>query len=171
MKVAIVGAGAMGCLYAGAFHRAGAEVMLVDVNPKHIAAINRSGLRITGRLTDDAASPAAGADVTIAIRPEAATVEPATGDATPEPIAGQTRVAGRVRDRQVHDPAHAGPVECRHQQGDGGGRDSPVPRVGVDGVAEVEVPVGRLRSQRLGPVAAATDVADHPVVEEHRAQQ
>ena len=58
---------------------------------------DRLGLQITGRLTDDAASPAVGADVTVAIRPEAATVEPATDDAAPEPVAGQTRVAGRVR--------------------------------------------------------------------------
>ena len=32
MKVLILGAGAMGCLYGAAFHRAGAEVTFVDVN-------------------------------------------------------------------------------------------------------------------------------------------
>jgi 2-dehydropantoate 2-reductase len=49
MKVAVVGAGAMGCLYAAAFHRAGAEVTLVDVNPEHIAAINSRGLELETR--------------------------------------------------------------------------------------------------------------------------
>jgi 2-dehydropantoate 2-reductase len=49
MKVAIVGAGAMGCLYAGAFHRAGAQVTLVDVNAEHIAAINANGLELDTR--------------------------------------------------------------------------------------------------------------------------
>ena len=49
MKVAVVGAGAMGCLYAGAFHRAGAEVTLVDVNAEHLAAINANGLELDTR--------------------------------------------------------------------------------------------------------------------------
>lgn len=49
MKVAIVGAGAMGCLYAAAFHRAGAAVTLVDVNAEHIAAINQRGLELETR--------------------------------------------------------------------------------------------------------------------------
>jgi len=49
VKVAVVGAGAMGCLYAGAFHRAGADVTLVDVNPEHLAAINAHGLELATR--------------------------------------------------------------------------------------------------------------------------
>ena len=49
MKVAVVGAGAMGCLYAAAFHRAGADVTLVDVNAEHIAAINARGLELDTR--------------------------------------------------------------------------------------------------------------------------
>jgi 2-dehydropantoate 2-reductase len=49
MKVTVVGAGAMGCLYAAAFHRAGAGVTLVDVNPAHIAAINAHGLELETR--------------------------------------------------------------------------------------------------------------------------
>jgi 2-dehydropantoate 2-reductase len=49
VKVAVVGAGAMGCLYAGALHRAGADVTLVDVNPEHIAAINKHGLELDTR--------------------------------------------------------------------------------------------------------------------------
>jgi 2-dehydropantoate 2-reductase len=49
VKVAVVGAGAMGCLYAAAFHRAGAAVQLVDVNAEHIAAINQRGLELDTR--------------------------------------------------------------------------------------------------------------------------
>jgi 2-dehydropantoate 2-reductase len=49
VKVAVVGAGAMGCLYAAAFHRAGAEVTLVDVDREHLAAINARGLELDTR--------------------------------------------------------------------------------------------------------------------------
>ena len=49
MKVFIVGAGAMGCLYAGAFHRAALEVVLVDVNAAQVDAINANGLDLETR--------------------------------------------------------------------------------------------------------------------------
>jgi 2-dehydropantoate 2-reductase len=49
MKVLILGAGAMGCLYGAAFHRAGAEVSFVDVNRPHIDAINARGLELETR--------------------------------------------------------------------------------------------------------------------------
>lgn len=49
MKVLILGAGAMGCLYGAAFHRAGSEVTLVDVNREHIDAINAHGLELDTR--------------------------------------------------------------------------------------------------------------------------
>ncbi|WEK46603.1 MAG: 2-dehydropantoate 2-reductase [Candidatus Andeanibacterium colombiense] len=49
MRVVILGAGAMGCLYGAAFHRAGCEVTLVDVNREHIAAINDTGLDLETR--------------------------------------------------------------------------------------------------------------------------
>lgn len=49
MKVLILGAGAMGCLYGAAFHRAGCEVVLVDVNRAHIDAINAHGLELETR--------------------------------------------------------------------------------------------------------------------------
>ena len=49
MKVLILGAGAMGCLYGAAFHRAGCEVVFVDVNQTHIDAINASGLELEKR--------------------------------------------------------------------------------------------------------------------------
>jgi 2-dehydropantoate 2-reductase len=49
MNVLILGAGAMGCLYGAAFHRAGCEVTLVDVNREHIDAINTHGLELDTR--------------------------------------------------------------------------------------------------------------------------
>lgn len=49
MKIAVLGAGAMGCLYGAAFHRAGAQVTLVDVNPAHLDAISANGLTLDRR--------------------------------------------------------------------------------------------------------------------------
>lgn len=49
MKVLILGAGAMGCLYGAAFHRAGCQVTFVDVNRTHIDAINAEGLELETR--------------------------------------------------------------------------------------------------------------------------
>ena len=49
MKIHVVGAGAMGCLYAAAFHRGGAEVTLVDINQPHLDAINGKGLTVETR--------------------------------------------------------------------------------------------------------------------------
>jgi 2-dehydropantoate 2-reductase len=49
VSVAVVGAGAMGCLYGAALYRGGAEVVLVDVNDAHIAAINSHGLQLDTR--------------------------------------------------------------------------------------------------------------------------
>ena len=49
MKVLILGAGAMGCLYGAAFHRASCEVVFVDVNQPHIDAINANGLELETR--------------------------------------------------------------------------------------------------------------------------
>lgn len=56
MKIFVVGAGAMGCLYAAAFHRAGHDVVLVDVNDAHIAAINAKGLDLETRAGREALS-------------------------------------------------------------------------------------------------------------------
>lgn len=49
MKIGILGAGAMGCLYGAAFHRAGAQVTFIDVNRAHIDAINARGLELETR--------------------------------------------------------------------------------------------------------------------------
>lgn len=46
MKIMILGAGAMGCLYGGKLKRAGADVGLIDVNAPHVEAINANGLRM-----------------------------------------------------------------------------------------------------------------------------
>lgn len=49
MRVLVVGAGAMGCLYGAAWHRAGCGVTLVDVDERHVAEINRRGLELETR--------------------------------------------------------------------------------------------------------------------------
>jgi 2-dehydropantoate 2-reductase len=48
MKVAVVGAGAMGSLFGGLLAASGEDVTLVDVWREHIDAINSEGLRIGG---------------------------------------------------------------------------------------------------------------------------
>lgn len=46
MRIAIIGAGAMGCRYGSSLHSAGAEVWLYDVWKDHIDRINKHGLTI-----------------------------------------------------------------------------------------------------------------------------
>lgn len=46
MKIAVLGAGAMGSLFGGLLARAGQEVTLVDVWQEGVDAVNRAGLRI-----------------------------------------------------------------------------------------------------------------------------
>ncbi len=48
MKITIVGAGAMGSIYAGLLADAGNEVWAIDVWQDHVDAINRDGLRVEG---------------------------------------------------------------------------------------------------------------------------
>ena len=48
MRIAILGSGAMGCLYGGLLAEAGFPVTLIDVWKEHIETINRQGLRIEG---------------------------------------------------------------------------------------------------------------------------
>ena len=48
MKIAIVGAGAMGSVYAAHFAQAGHEVWAIDTWRAHIDAINADGLRLEG---------------------------------------------------------------------------------------------------------------------------
>lgn len=46
MKFAVLGAGAMGCLYGAQLKKAGQDVVLIDVNVPHIEAINANGLLV-----------------------------------------------------------------------------------------------------------------------------
>jgi 2-dehydropantoate 2-reductase len=48
MKIAVLGAGAMGALFGGMLAEAGHEVWLVDVWQEHIEAIGREGLHVEG---------------------------------------------------------------------------------------------------------------------------
>lgn len=46
MKVAIAGAGAMGCRFGAMLAEAGVQVTLIDQWQEHIQTINQSGLRV-----------------------------------------------------------------------------------------------------------------------------
>lgn len=48
MKIAVLGAGAMGCLYGGILAEAGHEIWLVDIWKEHVNTINQRGLHIEG---------------------------------------------------------------------------------------------------------------------------
>jgi len=50
--IAVVGCGAMGSIYAGLLAAAGNEVLAVDTNEAHVAAINARGLRVSGASGD-----------------------------------------------------------------------------------------------------------------------
>lgn len=52
MKIAIVGAGAMGSVYAALMADAGNEVWAIDVWREHVETINRDGLRVEGASGD-----------------------------------------------------------------------------------------------------------------------
>lgn len=46
MRIAIVGAGAMGCLYGGLLSESGQDVTLLDIMEDHVKAMNENGLRM-----------------------------------------------------------------------------------------------------------------------------
>jgi 2-dehydropantoate 2-reductase len=52
VKIAIVGCGAMGSVYAGLFASAGHEVWAIDRWAEHVAAMKRNGLRLEGKSGD-----------------------------------------------------------------------------------------------------------------------
>lgn len=52
MKIAILGTGAMGSIYAALLKEAGHEVYAVDLWPEHVLAINQHGLKISGASGD-----------------------------------------------------------------------------------------------------------------------
>lgn len=53
MKIAVVGAGAMGSVYAGLLAKAGNDVWAVDVWREHVEAIRKHGLRVEGASGDN----------------------------------------------------------------------------------------------------------------------
>src|ERR1700742_1565947 len=52
MRVAVVGAGAVGCYYGGMLARAGHDVTLIG-RPQHVEAIERQGLRLETQTFDE----------------------------------------------------------------------------------------------------------------------
>ena len=48
LKVAVLGAGAMGCLFGGLLAEKGLNVILIDVWKEHVEAINKNGLKMSG---------------------------------------------------------------------------------------------------------------------------
>lgn len=53
MKIAVLGAGALGSVMGGLLHKAGQEVELWDVNAAHVEAINQYGLHLVGPWGDE----------------------------------------------------------------------------------------------------------------------
>lgn len=47
MKIAVLGAGAMGCLYGGTLAEIGNDVSFIDVDPTQVDAINKRGIKLT----------------------------------------------------------------------------------------------------------------------------
>lgn len=95
MKIAIIGCGAMGSIYAGLLAKAGNEVFVVDRGAAHVAAINQAGLRVEGASGDIIARlraftqvPAEPADLVVLavkaahVEAAAARLHPLIGDAT-----------------------------------------------------------------------------------------
>src|SRR5271170_5755273 len=52
MKIAVVGAGAVGCYYGGMLARTGNDVVLIG-RPQHVEAVERQGLRLETQTFDE----------------------------------------------------------------------------------------------------------------------
>ncbi|MBV8622676.1 MAG: 2-dehydropantoate 2-reductase [Herbaspirillum sp.] len=65
MKVAVMGAGAVGCYFAGMLARAGHEVALIG-RPQHVEAFNTIGLRLEAKTFDETIAVKASTDPAIA---------------------------------------------------------------------------------------------------------
>ena len=50
MRIAMIGAGAMGGSFGGQLARSGADILLIDTWRDHVEAINRDGLQLSGAL-------------------------------------------------------------------------------------------------------------------------
>ena len=62
VRVAVVGAGAVGCFYGGMLARAGVPVTLIG-RPVHVEAMKRDGLRLTTATSDEHIAVEAGTDI------------------------------------------------------------------------------------------------------------
>lgn len=51
-RIAIIGTGSMGSIYAALLADAGHDVWAVDAWPEHVAAMNKNGLRVEGKSGD-----------------------------------------------------------------------------------------------------------------------
>jgi len=65
MKVAVMGAGAVGCYYGAMLARAGHEVVLIG-RPSHVEAVNASGLRLETKAFDEFVKVAASTEASAA---------------------------------------------------------------------------------------------------------
>lgn len=63
MKIAVVGCGAMGSIYAALLSTAGNDVLAIDPWREHVAAIQHDGLRVEGASGDRVARPRAATEV------------------------------------------------------------------------------------------------------------
>ena len=61
LRVAVMGAGAVGCYFGGMLARAGHQVTLI-ARPQHVEAIRRDGLRMETRMFDEQVRLAAASD-------------------------------------------------------------------------------------------------------------
>ncbi|OWT65664.1 ketopantoate reductase family protein [Candidimonas nitroreducens] len=68
MKIAVMGAGAVGCYYGAMLARAGHEVVLIG-RPQHVEAIERDGLRLQAQQFDERIDPS---QLTASVDPAAA---------------------------------------------------------------------------------------------------
>ncbi|MET0310430.1 MAG: 2-dehydropantoate 2-reductase [Burkholderiaceae bacterium] len=62
LKVAVMGAGAVGCYYGGMLARAGHEVVLI-ARPQHVQAVEKNGLRMETKTFDEQVELAASSEV------------------------------------------------------------------------------------------------------------
>jgi spermidine/putrescine transport system ATP-binding protein len=72
-----------------------ARIVAFDAATRRAAVETDAGLRLDGTVTDPAATPAEGAAVTVAIRPERLRIEPASGNGAAA-SAGWTSIPGRI---------------------------------------------------------------------------
>jgi 2-dehydropantoate 2-reductase len=64
MKIAVMGAGAVGCYYGGLLARAGNDVVLIG-RPRHVEAVERQGLRLETKTFDERISISASTEASV----------------------------------------------------------------------------------------------------------